>query len=211
MEIQGRAALVTGGASGLGAATTRELVSCGAKVAILDLASSDGEKVAAELPGGAIFCAMDVRNSGTIESALDTAVERFGGVPQVRQRVLVQQGQAWVVEGPTVVLGQVLAAEVHDLAVQVDHDHVGRRAVPEHLAGGRALAAAGDEHAARAGVREHDRLHEALVVHPLVGLGGLGLAVEHERAAEGSGIEHLDVLVGRVALEEHAAHAECGQ
>jgi NAD(P)-dependent dehydrogenase (short-subunit alcohol dehydrogenase family) len=49
-------------------------------VAILDLASSEGEKVAAELPGGAIFCAMDVRNSSTIESALDTVVERFGGI-----------------------------------------------------------------------------------------------------------------------------------
>ena len=46
MEIQGKNAIVTAGASGLGAATTRELVSCGAKVAILDLPRSPGETLA---------------------------------------------------------------------------------------------------------------------------------------------------------------------
>ncbi len=80
MKIEGAGAVVVGGASGMARATAEDLAAHGAKVAILDLASSEGEKVAAELPGGAIFCAMDVRNSSTIESALDTVVERFGGI-----------------------------------------------------------------------------------------------------------------------------------
>ena len=80
MKIEGAGAVVVGGASGMARATAEDLAARGAKVAILDLASYEGEKVAAELPGGAIFCAMDVRNSSTIESALDTVVERFGGI-----------------------------------------------------------------------------------------------------------------------------------
>ena len=43
MEIQGAGAIVTGGASGLGGATARELAAAGARVAILDLPRSKGE------------------------------------------------------------------------------------------------------------------------------------------------------------------------
>ncbi len=49
MEIQGSAAIVTGGGSGLGEATARELVARGARVAILDLGRSKGAEVAKSL------------------------------------------------------------------------------------------------------------------------------------------------------------------
>ncbi|HEY8906895.1 MAG TPA: SDR family NAD(P)-dependent oxidoreductase, partial [Rhodoferax sp.] len=49
MKIQGQAALVTGGGSGLGEATARELARLGAKVAILDVNLANAEKVAAEI------------------------------------------------------------------------------------------------------------------------------------------------------------------
>ena len=49
MQIQGQAALVTGGASGLGEATARELARLGAKVAVLDRNQALAEKVAAEI------------------------------------------------------------------------------------------------------------------------------------------------------------------
>ena len=80
MEIQGRAALVTGGASGLGAATTRELVSCGAKVAILDLPGSPGESLAKELGPNVIFCPTDVTQEDQVEAAVARAVEEIGGL-----------------------------------------------------------------------------------------------------------------------------------
>ena len=51
MNIEGQAALVTGGASGLGEATARELARCGAKVAVLDVNIELAEKVAAEIGG----------------------------------------------------------------------------------------------------------------------------------------------------------------
>jgi NAD(P)-dependent dehydrogenase (short-subunit alcohol dehydrogenase family) len=56
MHIQGQAALVTGGASGLGEATARELARLGAKVAVLDVNWPAGEKVAADIGGIAVPC-----------------------------------------------------------------------------------------------------------------------------------------------------------
>jgi NAD(P)-dependent dehydrogenase (short-subunit alcohol dehydrogenase family) len=78
MQIQGAVAVVTGGASGLGGATVRELVAAGARVAILDLPRSPGEKVAAELGRGVIFCPCDVTKADQIEAAVDRAVAELG-------------------------------------------------------------------------------------------------------------------------------------
>ena len=78
MEIQGRGAVVTGGASGLGAATTRELVSCGAKVAVLDLPRSPGEALERELGPNVIFCPTDVTQEDQVEAAVARAVDEIG-------------------------------------------------------------------------------------------------------------------------------------
>jgi NAD(P)-dependent dehydrogenase (short-subunit alcohol dehydrogenase family) len=73
MRIHGISTLVTGGASGLGLATARRLVDQGAKrVVVLDLPSSAGEQVAAELGPAARFVAADVTEPAQIEAALDT-------------------------------------------------------------------------------------------------------------------------------------------
>ncbi len=80
MEIQGAVAIVTGGASGLGGATTKEIIAAGGKVAILDLPSSHGEKFAAELGPAAIFCPGDVTKPDSIAQALDRAAQSFGAI-----------------------------------------------------------------------------------------------------------------------------------
>jgi NAD(P)-dependent dehydrogenase (short-subunit alcohol dehydrogenase family) len=71
MEISGAAALVTGGASGLGEATARLLAERGAKVAVLDLDEQRGQKVADEL--GGIFARADVRDEAQVIAAVDAA------------------------------------------------------------------------------------------------------------------------------------------
>jgi NAD(P)-dependent dehydrogenase (short-subunit alcohol dehydrogenase family) len=71
MEIAGTSALVTGGASGLGLGTARALAKAGAKVTILDLPSSAGTEIAAEI--GAVFVAADVTDTAQVEAALDAA------------------------------------------------------------------------------------------------------------------------------------------
>jgi len=68
-------ALVTGGASGLGGATSRRLVADGVMVVIVDLPSSPGAALAAELGAGARFVPADVRDEGQVQTAVDAARE----------------------------------------------------------------------------------------------------------------------------------------
>lgn len=80
MEIAGKVALVTGGASGLGLATCRELVEAGASVVVADLPSSSGDDVAAELGERARFVPTDVTVSSDVQGAVDEAVAGFRGL-----------------------------------------------------------------------------------------------------------------------------------
>jgi NAD(P)-dependent dehydrogenase (short-subunit alcohol dehydrogenase family) len=72
MDIAGASAIVTGGASGLGAATAKALSQRGARVVILDRQEDAGRRVAAEL-GGA-FALADVSDEDQVQAAVDTAV-----------------------------------------------------------------------------------------------------------------------------------------
>jgi 3-hydroxyacyl-CoA dehydrogenase / 3-hydroxy-2-methylbutyryl-CoA dehydrogenase len=73
MQITGTGALVTGGASGLGAATVRRLVGAGAQVVIADLNAQAGEALAAELGDKARFVATDVTSDESTRAAVQAA------------------------------------------------------------------------------------------------------------------------------------------
>ena len=73
MQLDGCAALVTGGASGLGNATAHALTEAGARVVILDLPSSEGEKAAVALGPTARFVPADVTDEEQVQAAIDTA------------------------------------------------------------------------------------------------------------------------------------------
>ena len=76
MQIQGQAALVTGGASGLGEATARELARLGAKVAVLDRNAELAEKVAADI--GGVACPCDITDAASVTAALEKAAAAHG-------------------------------------------------------------------------------------------------------------------------------------
>ena len=76
MDIKNCSAIVTGGGSGMGAATARMLSAAGVKVAILDLNQNAAEKVAAEIHGIAIAC--DVTNADQVEQAVAKANAAHG-------------------------------------------------------------------------------------------------------------------------------------
>jgi len=80
MEIKDRVAVVVGGASGMARATAMELAEAGARVAIFDLPISEGEKVAAELGGGTIFCPLDITDEVAVEAAIDRVMNEFGAL-----------------------------------------------------------------------------------------------------------------------------------
>ena len=75
MLIKDAVAVVTGGASGLGLATAKALLDEGAKVVILDLPSSPGAELAAELGDAVRFAPTDVRDEAQVQAAIDTARE----------------------------------------------------------------------------------------------------------------------------------------
>ncbi len=83
MQIQGQAALVTGGGSGLGEATARELARLGAKVAVLDVNLPNAEKVAADInarhgDGSAVACACDITDTASLQAAIAAAAAAHG-------------------------------------------------------------------------------------------------------------------------------------
>jgi NAD(P)-dependent dehydrogenase (short-subunit alcohol dehydrogenase family) len=73
MKITDKVALVTGGASGLGLATVRQLAADGAKVVVVDLPSSKGKAVADELGDRAAFAPADVTDEHQVQEALEIA------------------------------------------------------------------------------------------------------------------------------------------
>jgi NAD(P)-dependent dehydrogenase (short-subunit alcohol dehydrogenase family) len=76
MQVKGHAALITGGGSGLGAATARALAAQGAKVAILDVNLENAQKVARETGGIAVKC--DVADAASAEAAVAEARAKNG-------------------------------------------------------------------------------------------------------------------------------------
>ena len=82
MDVNGVAAVVTGGASGLGEATARELARRGAKVAVFDRDTQRGEQVAGEI--GGVFCEVDVTSDEKVKAAFEKARAAHG-----QERILV--------------------------------------------------------------------------------------------------------------------------
>ena len=103
------AAVVTGGASGLGAATARALAAKGVKVALLDLNADAGEKLAKEL--GGIFAKCDVTSEASVDAALAAARKAHG-----QERILVNCAGIGVAKRISRRVKETNAIEPHDLA-----------------------------------------------------------------------------------------------
>ena len=83
MRIQDSIALVTGGASGLGEATVRNIVKNGGKAAILDLSEERGTSLVEELGENAVFYKTNVTSEEDVQHAIDSAISRFGSINTV--------------------------------------------------------------------------------------------------------------------------------
>jgi 2-hydroxycyclohexanecarboxyl-CoA dehydrogenase len=78
MRFEGRTALVTGGASGIGAATVRRLAAEGARVAVADLNEAGAREVAGEVDGVAVV--MDVLDNDSVGAGVDAATQAVGAL-----------------------------------------------------------------------------------------------------------------------------------
>lgn len=80
MQVADKVFIVTGGGSGLGEGTCRVLAEAGAKVVVADVNKDNGEKVAGEIGGSAIFRECDVTSEESVSATVDAAISEFGGL-----------------------------------------------------------------------------------------------------------------------------------
>ena len=80
MDINGKVAVVTGGASGMGLAILRRLVGKGARGVIFDVNAEQGEKIAAELGEAVIFAKVDVTSEESVGAGVAKAMATFGAI-----------------------------------------------------------------------------------------------------------------------------------
>lgn len=118
MNFENTAAVVTGGASGLGAATARALAAAGAKVALFDMNAEKGEALAAEI--GGTFCKVDVRSDDEVDAGFAKAREAHG-----QERILVNcagVGNAFKTVGRDKATGEIrqFPAAAFDWVIQVN-------------------------------------------------------------------------------------------
>jgi NAD(P)-dependent dehydrogenase (short-subunit alcohol dehydrogenase family) len=78
--LEGKTAVVTGGATLIGAAVVRAFRAAGANVADADIDVEGGERLASELGDGVLFSATDIRDDGAVDRFAAETVDRFGGV-----------------------------------------------------------------------------------------------------------------------------------
>ncbi len=141
MNISGVAAVVTGGASGLGEATARALAAKGAKVAIFDRDVERGAKVAAEL--GGVFCEVDVTSDEKVIAAFDKARAAHG-----QERVLVNcAGIANAVKtvGRDKATGEIKKYPVHQFEMVIAINLVGTFRCIAHSAAGMVASEPGED------------------------------------------------------------------
>jgi NAD(P)-dependent dehydrogenase (short-subunit alcohol dehydrogenase family) len=80
MQLENKGILVTGGASGLGAACVKLLTQAGAKATIVDLNPQTGTALAEEIGSAAQFVKTDVTNEADVQAAIKAAIEKFGAL-----------------------------------------------------------------------------------------------------------------------------------
>lgn len=80
MDIEGKVALVTGGASGLGAATVKMIAAAGGHAVILDLNEKLGQSLAGELGSAVRYARADVSDPTEVEQAVNMAMSAFGAL-----------------------------------------------------------------------------------------------------------------------------------
>ncbi|MBW1815234.1 MAG: SDR family NAD(P)-dependent oxidoreductase, partial [Deltaproteobacteria bacterium] len=77
MKIGGKTAVITGAASGLGAATAKRLHSLGANILLADMNQDKGMTLTEELGSNAVFAQMDVTKTQEVQAGMDLAMEKF--------------------------------------------------------------------------------------------------------------------------------------
>ena len=91
ITFEDKVAVVTGGAKGIGGATSTRFLEDDASVAVLDVDEVNGEKLVADYPDRGLFIKCDVSDSGQVRKAFDQIFEHFGGVDYLVNNAGIQR------------------------------------------------------------------------------------------------------------------------
>jgi NAD(P)-dependent dehydrogenase (short-subunit alcohol dehydrogenase family) len=128
-RLAGKVALISGGASGIGAAAARAFVTAGAKVAIGDIQTEKGASLAADLLGSAIFVRLDVTDEGSWRDAAAAAEAEFGPLTTVVNSAGISI--------PASIEDETLEGFHRTLAINLDGTFLGCKVAVEMLKAGR--------------------------------------------------------------------------
>jgi NAD(P)-dependent dehydrogenase (short-subunit alcohol dehydrogenase family) len=132
MSLDGKVALVTGAAQGIGAATAKRLAELGAKVVVADLDEAKGAKVVAEIAaagGTASFFRNDVTSEDSVRDLVDFAVSTYGGLHLAHNNAGLGEPAAKVHEMEAAAWNRTFAVDVtgvffclkHEIAHMIEH------------------------------------------------------------------------------------------
>jgi NAD(P)-dependent dehydrogenase (short-subunit alcohol dehydrogenase family) len=117
VELEGKVAIVTGGASGIGLATVELFVAEGAQVVIADVDVPAGEELAAALGPAAAFARTDVTVADEVQAAVDFAVEQFGGLHVMFNNAGVSSAMARLLKNDLTDFNQVMNVNLYGVMV----------------------------------------------------------------------------------------------
>jgi NAD(P)-dependent dehydrogenase (short-subunit alcohol dehydrogenase family) len=147
-RLDGKVAVITGGASGIGEASARRFVSEGARVVIADIHRERGESVAASMGDACRFVTADVSRAADVEAAVAMAVDAFGRLDVMFNNAGVMGG-----EGPIAQASEERWERI--IMVNLKGPWLGMRAALPHLiAGGGGSIISTSSHAADMGIPE---------------------------------------------------------
>lgn len=120
-RLEGKVAVVTGGASGLGEATARLFCAEGAKVVIADVADDLGEPLAGELGDCVLYQHCDVSLEADVEAAVAKAVSAFGGLDVMFNNAGIGGDGASILDLPTEDFDRTLAINLRGVFLGIKH------------------------------------------------------------------------------------------
>ena len=112
MKLDGKVAVITGGASGMGAATARLFVEEGARVVIGDIQDEKGEAVAAELGASGAYTHADVSAGEDLQSLMRSAIDRFGGLDVLFNNAGVALAEGEIIDCTEELFDRILATNL---------------------------------------------------------------------------------------------------
>ena len=120
-RLDGKVAIITGGASGMGEATTQLFVKEGARVVVGDLQGEKGEALAASIGPECAFVHTDVASSEDVQRLVRTAIDRFGKLDVMYNNAGIGGGEGLIEDCPEDVFDRIIAVDLKAVWLGMKH------------------------------------------------------------------------------------------